>query len=76
MFKNVSRDLLEKAQKAKTKEKAVAILREGGFELTEDDLNSISGGTGDADWCWDCPDHCGLWGCTENCSLVYRPDKE
>ena len=52
MFENVSKDLLEKAQKAKTKEEALAILREDGVELTEDDLKNISGGDGEDGICW------------------------
>ena len=52
MFENLSRELLEKAQKAKTKEEAFAILREGGVVLTEEDLKNISGGEGDEGICW------------------------
>ena len=52
MFENVNQELLEKAQKAKTKEEALAILREGGIVLTEEDLKNISGGEEDEGICW------------------------
>lgn len=52
MFENVSKELLEKAKQAKTKEEALAILKEGGVELTEDDLKGIAGGEeGEGDFC-------------------------
>ena len=60
MLENVSKDLLEKARKAKTKEEALAILREGGFELTDEDLNSVSGGEGEDGICWTHKVHCVL----------------
>ena len=53
MFENVNRDLLEKAKQAKTKEEALAILKEGGVELTDDDLKNIAAGEeGDEGICW------------------------
>lgn len=79
MFENLSKGLLEKAQKATTKEEALAILREGGFELTDDDLKNISGGE-DADGiCWThevpcsflCPTHSEK--CVSHC-LVHCSD--
>ena len=47
MFENVNKDLLAKAMQAKTKEEALAILKEGGVELTDEDLKSIAGGLTD-----------------------------
>ena len=56
MFENVSKELLEKASQAKTKEEALAILKNGGVNLTDDDLQKIAGGEGDGKECWDlCP---------------------
>ena len=53
MFENVNRDLLEKAMQAKTRDEALAILKEGGVELTDEDLKSIAGGEeGDEGICW------------------------
>ncbi len=52
MLENVSKELLEKAKLAKTKEEALAILKEGGVELTDDDLKGIAGGEeGEGDFC-------------------------
>ena len=48
MFENVNKDLLAKAMQAKTKEEALAILKEGGVELTDEDLKSIAGGLTDS----------------------------
>ena len=42
MFENVSKELLEKASKAKTKEEALDILKNGGVNLTDDDLEIVS----------------------------------
>ena len=53
MFENVNKELLEKAMQAKTKDEALAILREGGVELTDEDLKSISAGEEDEGHiCW------------------------
>ena len=53
MFENVSKELLKKAMKAKTKDEALAILKEGGVELTDEDLQNISAGEeGDDKICW------------------------
>ena len=53
MFENVNKELLEKAMQAKTKDEALAILREGGVELTDEDLQSVSAGEeGDDKICW------------------------
>lgn len=47
MLKNIDKKLLEKAMKADSKEDALEILKQGGVELTEEDLQHISGGEGD-----------------------------
>ena len=53
MFENISKELLKKAMKAKTKDEALAILKEGGVELTDEDLQNISAGEeGDEGICW------------------------
>ncbi len=51
-MKNIDKDLLDKAQKAKSKEEALEILKQGGIELTDEDLKDISGGEGDNHFCW------------------------
>lgn len=44
MIGNFSRELLEKASKAKTKQEALEILKNSGVILTDDDLQKIAGG--------------------------------
>ena len=55
MIGNFSRELLEKASKAKTKQEALEILKNSGVILTDDDLQKIAGGENDQ-LCWkNCP---------------------
>ena len=42
MFENVNKELLEKAMKAGSKEDALNILKQGGVELTAEDLQNIT----------------------------------
>lgn len=44
MIGNFSRELLEKASKAKTKQEALEILKNSGVILTDDDLQKIASG--------------------------------
>ncbi len=39
---------------AKTPEGFLAIAKEAGYELSEEQVNAMAGG-----WCLDCPDNCG-----------------
>ena len=72
MFENVNKELLEKAMQAKTKDEALAILREGGVELTDEDLQSVSaGGEEDEGICWK---HKSCWEHKRIC-VVNEPDK-
>ncbi len=53
MRESIGKELLEKAFGAATKEEALAILRQGGVELTEGDLRNIAGGEEDDEGiCW------------------------
>lgn len=72
MFENVNKELLEKAMKAGSKEDALNILKQGGVELTEEDLQNISGGEGDG-ICWT---HCFKDGekCVSVCVLFCPKD--
>ena len=55
MTGNLSKELLEKAMGARSKEEAFEILRQGGVNLTDDDLQKIAGGENDQ-LCWkNCP---------------------
>ena len=51
MTGNLSKELLEKAMGAGSKEEAFEILRQGGVNLSEEDLQNISGGEGDGAPC-------------------------
>ena len=77
MFENVNRDLLEKAMQAKTKDEALAILKEGGVELTDDDLKNIAAGEeGDEGICWTHVTPCS-WFCKEQgskCIVCFRQE--
>ena len=65
MFENVSKELLEKAMQAKTKDEALAILRAGGVELTDEDLQNVSAAGEEGDGiCW-----------THKTCLINEPDK-
>ena len=54
-FSSIPEDVLEKARACKTAEELIALVREEGVELTDDDIAGITGGD---DWC-------GPWGCTK-----------
>ena len=75
MFEQVSKEILEKAQKAKTKEEVLAILKQAGIELTEDDLNTVSGGAEDSvggpPWC---PIQCAENSCNGDLCRSYCPE--
>ena len=84
MPENINKKLLEKAFGAATKEEALAILRQGGLELTEDDLRNIAGGEEDEGICWThetpcswlCPHHgekC-ISHCWDHCNSFQCPD--
>lgn len=62
MLKNIDKKLLEKAMKADSKEDALEILKQGGVELTEEDLQSISGGEGEVAPCSNCYYNCPTYG--------------
>ena len=56
MLNRINKELLERAMGANTKEDALEILKQGGVELTEEDLQHISGGEGYEGLCWTiCP---------------------
>ena len=55
-FDKLSDTLKERVIKATTPEEILSIAQEEGFELTEDELGAISGGS--ETWCRDCNNYC------------------
>ena len=55
-FDNIPEELADKAKNCKNPEEILALVQEAGFELSDDELQSVSGG---ASWSCisDCPDH-------------------
>ena len=52
---NISQELMDKARNCKTPEELLALAKQEGVELSDEDLEGISGGQ---DWC-------GPFGCTK-----------
>ena len=52
---NVSQELMDKARNCKTPEELLALARQEGIELSDEELEGIAGGQ---DWC-------GPFGCTK-----------
>ena len=50
-FENLSPELRDKARKCKTPEEILALAREEGYELSEEELQSIAGGVKWSLWC-------------------------
>lgn len=55
-FDELSSELQEKARNCKTPEEMIALAQQEGYELSDDDLQAISGGVS-WDCISDCPDH-------------------
>lgn len=62
---DLSPELREKARACKTPEEMLALVKEEGFELSDEQLQDVSGG---ADWsCWPfCPEQC------HHCKIHYN----
>lgn len=52
-FKDLSPELRKKVEACKTPEELLALAAEEGYELTDEDLKAINGGTLYADCTWD-----------------------
>ena len=77
MFENVSKELMEKALGSGSKEEAMEILRQGGIDLTDEDLQNIVGGEEVEGINWTqitpCSHHCLLDvpdNCVNDCSRI------
>ena len=62
-YKDVSPELKEKARECKSAEELLALAKEEGMEIPDEELDAIAGGG----WCdsheWGCPaDKCGVYG--------------
>ena len=61
-FEYLDAELQEKAKACKTPEELLKLAADEGYELSDEQIESISGGLGDwgsdcQDWCDDCPEH-------------------
>ena len=52
-FKDLSPELRDKARKCKTPEEILALANEEGYELSEEELQAVSGGVKWSLWCSD-----------------------
>ena len=55
-IEDLSPDVVEKVKACKTPEEMLALAKEEGYELTDEQLESVSGG-------WDLPCNCDAEGC-------------
>ena len=53
-FNDMTPEQQEKARACKSPEDMLALAKSEGYELTDEELQSISGGT----YPWECPTHC------------------
>lgn len=62
-FEDLTAELQEKAKACETPEDVIALAKEQGYELNDDELDSVSGGE--------------FWGCPENdCEAAWCPSVE
>lgn len=65
-FDNINPEILAKAKDCKSPEEMLALAKEAGYVLTDEELDAVSGGVDDpenSDWCSSycgdrCPDLC------------------
>ena len=56
-FEDLTKEQQEKAKACKTPEEIFALAKEVGYELSEDEIDSISGGSWDPCWTHKCHRH-------------------
>lgn len=70
-FEDLSVDLQEKAKACATPEELLALAKDEGMELTDEELEAVSGGM-TWDCLNDCSEHCTDYECTNYCWVDYR----
>ena len=59
-FNDITPELREKAMACKTPEKLIALAKAEGYELTDEQLEAVAGGT---EWCLSFAHDCGDYNC-------------
>ena len=64
-FDDISSEVRAKAQKCKTPEEILELAKEAGYELSDEELEAVSGGDDSFGWCGSliCDNHCYEDGC-------------
>ena len=65
-FEDLTPELQEKAKSCSTPEEMFALAKEEGMELTDEELEAVSGG--DSPFVWDCD----AYSCASDCAVDYR----
>ncbi len=60
-YNELSDELKAKVAECKTVEDVLKLAQEEGYELSEEELEAISGGEGSHDWTWSCWGYCHNW---------------
>lgn len=72
-FENLTPEMMERARQVKDPEELLRLAQEGGYELSDEELEDVSGGG------WGCSDYCEKQKCTVVCtsgkSLRPEPSK-
>ena len=58
-FEDLTPEQREKAKACKTPEDIIALAKQEGYKLSDEELQAVSGGWGDCDDCGD--EECGVW---------------
>lgn len=56
-IEDLSPDMLEKAKACKTPEEMLELAKDAGYELSDEELNALSGG----EFCWEWDGRCPSW---------------